>query len=165
MGLASKITYSLIALLVIMGMILGVFSYQTAYEQVKTSAGVELVGCANITTGLVNPSDVEQLLLGNSTGLESMEQRLNWTVEHKSLFKEVFLLSLDGKILAADENLRARGYQAGDAFYFDPAAQQMINEQKHSMYSDVFTYDGVQLMSGYGPIFIKIMTPAKRLLL
>lgn len=153
MGLASKITYSLIALLLVMGMILGIFSYQTAYEQVKTSAGVELVGCANITTGLVNPSDVEQLLQGNNAGLASMEQRLNWTVEHKSLFKEVFLLSLDGKILAADQNVKARGYQSGDNFYFDPVAQQMIKEQKHSMYSDVFTYDGVELMSGYGPIY------------
>ncbi|MNW32283.1 Methyl-accepting chemotaxis protein McpA [compost metagenome] len=153
MGLASKITYSLIALLLVMGMILGIFSYQTAYEQVKTSAGVELVGCANITTGLVNPSDVEQLLQGNSAGLASMEQRLNWTVEHKSLFKEVFLLSLDGKILAADQNVKARGYQAGDNFYFDPVAQQMVKEQKHSMYSDVYTYDGVELMSGYGPIY------------
>ncbi|WP_028591780.1 methyl-accepting chemotaxis protein [Paenibacillus massiliensis] len=153
MGLASKITYSLIALLLVMGMMLGIFSYQTAYEQVKTSAGVELVGCANITTGLVNPSDVEQLLQGNNAGLASMEQRLNWTVEHKSLFKEVFLLSLDGKILAADQNVKARGYQSGDTFYFDPVAQQMIKEQKHSMYSDVFTYDGVELMSGYGPIY------------
>jgi methyl-accepting chemotaxis protein len=153
MGLARKITTAIIVLLVLVGSAIGIFSYNTAYRQVEAAVGIELVGCANITTGLVNPGDIEALLQGDGSGLAALEERLNWTVEHKSLFKEVFILSLDGSIIAADQNLKARGYKAGDAFFFDPDAQEMIKSQKHSMYSSVFTFDNASLMTGYGPIY------------
>lgn len=154
MGLARKITLSIISLLLVIGAVIGVFSYQTAYRQIQKSVGIEVLGCANITTGLVDPRMIEQLLRGDLSVLPLVEEQLNWTVDHKSLFKEAFILSLDGKILAADKYLQERGYSAGDSFYLAKMDQDMIRDMKHSVYSDVYTYDGVELLSGYAPIYL-----------
>ncbi|WP_410771737.1 methyl-accepting chemotaxis protein [Fontibacillus sp. BL9] len=153
MGFARKITAGIIGVLLLVSAIIGVFSYQTAYRQVEEAVGVETVGCANITTGLVDPEAIERLAQGDASDLGALEERLNWTVNHKSLFKEVFILSLDGKILAADQNIKKRGYKAGDEFYFAEKDRDMIMHMKHSVYTKVYTYDGVGLLTGYGPIY------------
>lgn len=153
MGFAKKITAGIIAVLIIVSGLIGFFSYETAYRQVEESVGVETVGCANITTGLVDPAIIASLAQGDTSGLTALEERLNWTVDHKALFKEVFIMSLDGKILAADQHLKARGYQAGDDFYFDEADRDMILDTKHSVYTKVYSYEGANLLTGYGPIY------------
>ncbi|MGP0584111.1 methyl-accepting chemotaxis protein [Paenibacillus timonensis] len=153
MSFAQKITSVLIGLLILIGSLIGLFGYQMTYRQVEKSVGIETVGCANITTGLVDPEAITLLAKGDRTGLAELEKRLNWTVEHKPLFKEVFLMSLDGTILAADQNLQSRGYKAGDAFYFNAQDRDMILQMKHSVYTKVYSYDGVKLLSGYGPIY------------
>ncbi|GIP49718.1 Methyl-accepting chemotaxis protein McpB [compost metagenome] len=153
MSFAQKITSVLIGLLILIGSLIGLFGYQMTYRQVEKSVGIETVGCANITTGLVDPEAIAQLAEGDRTSLAELEKRLNWTVEHKPLFKEVFLMSLDGTILAADQNLQSRGYKAGDAFYFSAQDRDMILQMKHSVYTKVYSYDGVKLLSGYGPIY------------
>ena len=153
MSFAQKIAYALIGLLVLVGSLIGLFSYQITYRQVEESAGIETVGCANITTGLFDTGDIERLVQGDTSGLAELETRLNWTVAHKPLFKESFLMSLDGTILAADENLKARGYQAGDAFHLSDKDRDMIMSMKHSVYTKVYSYDGAELLSGYGPIY------------
>ncbi|WP_068782363.1 methyl-accepting chemotaxis protein [Paenibacillus sp. GM2] len=153
MGFAKKITMAIVTLLGFIGAIIGVFGYQTTYRQVEKSVGVETVGCANITTGLVNPAVIELLARGDKSKLAEVEQQLNWTVDHKPLFKEVFILSLDGTILAADQHLKERGYNAGDAFYFNPADRDMMMDMKHSVYTKVYTYEDTELLTGYGPIF------------
>ncbi|MGG6314265.1 methyl-accepting chemotaxis protein [Paenibacillus macerans] len=153
MSFAQKITSVLIGLLILVGSLIGLFGYQMTYRQVEESVGIETVGCANITTGLVDPGAVELLAQGDRSKLDELETRLNWTVEHKPLFKEVFLMSLDGTILAADQNLKSRGYAAGNSFYFSPQDREMITTMKHSVYTKVYSYDGVKLLSGYGPIY------------
>ncbi|WP_339820430.1 methyl-accepting chemotaxis protein [Paenibacillus sp. FSL R7-0216] len=153
MSFAQKITSVLIGLLILIGSLIGLFGYQMTYRQVEKSVGIETVGCANITTGLVDPEAIAQLAEGDRTSLAELEKRLNWTVEHKPLFKEVFLMSLDGTILAADQNLQSREYKAGDAFYFSAQDRDMILQMKHSVYTKVYSYDGVKLLSGYGPIY------------
>lgn len=153
MSFVQKITSVLIGLLILVGSLIGLFGYQMTYRQVEESVGIETVGCANITTGLVEPEAILRLAEGDRSGLAELEQRLNWTVEHKPLFKEVFLMSLDGTILAADQNLKSRGYEAGDAFYFNAQDRDMILQMKHSVYTKVYSYDGVKLLSGYGPIY------------
>lgn len=153
MGFARKITAGIIGVLILVSALIGIFSYQTAYRQVEESVGIETVGCANITTGLVDPSVIESLAQGDTSGLTTLEERLNWTVDHKPLFKEVFILSLDGKILAADQNLKQRGYQAGDEFYFSQADRDMILHSKHSVYTKIYNYEGSRLLTGYGPIY------------
>ncbi|MBW4840861.1 MAG: methyl-accepting chemotaxis protein, partial [Paenibacillaceae bacterium] len=153
MSFSQKITSVLIGLLILVGSLIGLFGYQVTYRQVEKSVGIETVGCANITTGLVDPEAVARLAEGDRSGLAELEKRLNWTVEHKPLFKEVFLMSLDGTILAADQNLQSRGYKAGDAFYFSEQDRDMILQMKHSVYTKVYSFDGTKLLSGYGPIY------------
>lgn len=93
------------------------------------------------------------MLAGDQSKLEAVEDRIGWIVAHKAIFKEAFILSLDGKVLAADSSFQARGYKAGDTFYFSDEDKQMITEHKHSSYSKVYTYDGTSLKTGYGPIY------------
>lgn len=163
MGFARKITAGIIGVLLLVSALIGFFSYQTAYRQVEESVGIETVGCANITTGLVDPGIIERLAKGDTSDLGALEERLNWTVNHKSLFKEVFILSLDGKILAADQSLKQRGYKAGDDFYFSEDDRDMIMHSKHSVYTKIYTYDGVGLLTGYGPIY-KDHDPTKEII-
>ncbi|MEK3863435.1 methyl-accepting chemotaxis protein [Paenibacillus sp. FSL H7-0716] len=153
MKLATKLTWMMFVVLLLVGSSIGFFGYRTAYKQVDEAAGIELVGCANITTGLIDPADISALLAGDQSKLEAVEDRIGWIVAHKAIFKEAFILSLDGKVLAADSSFQARGYKAGDTFYFSDEDKQMITEHKHSSYSKVYTYDGTSLKTGYGPIY------------
>ncbi|BCG61457.1 methyl-accepting chemotaxis protein [Paenibacillus sp. URB8-2] len=153
MKLASKLTWMMLLVLLLVGSSIGFFGYRAAYSQLDEAAGIELVGCANITTGLVDPGQLAALVAGDTSKLGAIENRIGWIVEHKPIFKEVFILSLDGKILAADKNMKARGYKAGDSFYFSDEDKKMITTMKHSTYSKVYTYQGTSLKTGYGPIY------------
>ncbi|WP_310551062.1 methyl-accepting chemotaxis protein [Paenibacillus glufosinatiresistens] len=153
MKLATKLTWMMLTVLLLVGASIGFFGYRAAYHQIDEAAGIELVGCANITTGLLDPAVVSALANGDNSQLKAVQDRIGWVVGHKPIFKEVFILSLDGKILAADKNFQARGYKAGDSFYFNQEDKDMITKMKHSTYSSVYTYDGVSLKTGYGPIY------------
>ncbi|MGP0578792.1 methyl-accepting chemotaxis protein [Paenibacillus peoriae] len=153
MKLATKLTWMMLIILLLVGSSIGYFGYHTAYHQVDEAAGIELVGCANITTGLIDPADISALVSGDNSKLAAIEDRIGWIVAHKPIFKEAFIISLDGKILAADANFKQRGYQAGDSFYFTDEDKKMITTMKHSAYSKVYTYEGTSLKTGYGPIY------------
>lgn len=153
MKLATKLTWMMLIILLLVGSSIGYFGYRTAYHQVDEAAGIELVGCANITTGLIDPADISALVSGDNSKLAAIEDRIGWIVAHKPIFKEAFIISLDGKILAADANFKQRGYQAGDSFYFTDEDKEMITTMKHSAYSKVYTYEGTSLKTGYGPIY------------
>ncbi|MCP3744758.1 methyl-accepting chemotaxis protein [Paenibacillus sp. A3M_27_13] len=153
MKLATKLTWMMLIILLLVGSSIGYFGYRTAYHQVDEAAGIELVGCANITTGLIDPADISALVSGDNSKLAAIEDRIGWIVAHKPIFKEAFIISLDGKILAADANFKQRGYQAGDTFYFTDEDKEMITTMKHSAYSKVYTYEGTSLKTGYGPIY------------
>ncbi|WP_172251896.1 methyl-accepting chemotaxis protein [Saccharibacillus deserti] len=96
------------SLFLVIGLAVGPLAYRAAYGQVDEAVGIVLVGCANITAGLVN---------------------------------------------AADSNLSARGYKAGDSFYFAGQDRKMALSLSHGAYSKVYSYDGVGLKTGYGPIY------------
>lgn len=153
MKLATKLTWMMLVVLLLVGSSIGFFGYRAAYQQVDEAAGIELVGCANITTGLIDPADISALIAGDQSKLEAVEDRIGWIVAHKDIFKEAFILSLDGTILAADSSFKARGYQAGDPFYFADEDKEMITKYQHSAYSKVYTYEGTSLKTGYGPIY------------
>jgi len=153
MKLAGKITTAIVSLFLVIGLAVGLLAYRAAYGQVDEAVGIELVGCANITTGLVAPADIEALAAGDTSKLEEIQNKINWIHDHKPIFKEAFILSVDGKILAADSNLRERGYKAGDSFYFTDEDRKMATTMSHGVYSKVYAYDGVGLKTGYGPIY------------
>lgn len=157
MKLAGKLTSAVVAVLLLVGIAVAGIGYRVAYNQVKEAVGIELVGCANITTGLVDPEAVEKLAKGDTSGLASLEERLNWTVDHKSIFKEAFILTLDGKVLAADKRMKGNGIKAGDDYYMADKDRAFFQSSGHaghySIYSDVFEFRGEKVMTGYGPIF------------
>ncbi|UQZ33950.1 methyl-accepting chemotaxis protein [Paenibacillus sp. PK3_47] len=153
MKLATKLTWMMLVVLLLVGSSIGFFGYRAAFKQVDEAAGIELVGCANITTGLIDPADIAALAAGDNSKLAAIEDRIGWIIGHKPVFKEAFILSLDGKVLAADASFKARGYAAGDPFYFNEEDKDMITTMKHSAYSKVYTYDGTSLKTGYGPIY------------
>lgn len=143
----------MLIVLLLVGSSIGFFGYHAAYKQIDEAAGIELVGCANITTGLIDPADITALAAGDTSKLTAIEDRIGWISDHKPIFKEAFILSLDGKVLAADKNFKKRGYKAGDSFYFSDEDKRMITTMKHSAYSKVYTYQGTSLKTGYGPIY------------
>lgn len=143
----------MLIVLLLVGSSIGFFGYRTAHNQVDEAAGIELVGCANITTGLIDPADIAALVSGDNSKLGSIEDRISWIIKHKPIFKEAFILSLDGKVLAADNSFKKRGYKAGDTFYFSDEDKKMITTMKHSTYSKIYTYKGTSLKTGYGPIY------------
>lgn len=153
MKLATKLTWMMLIVLLLVGSSIGFFGYRAAYKQVDEAAGIELVGCANITTGLVDPADISALVAGDTSKVAAVEDRISWIIDHKPIFKEAFILSLDGTVLAADHSFKERGYKAGDPFYFTDEDKDMITTMKHSAYSQVYTYQGTSLKTGYGPIY------------
>lgn len=106
MKLATKLTWMMLIVLLLVGSSIGFFGYHAAYKQIDEAAGIELVGCANITTGLIDPADITALAAGDTSKLTAIEDRIGWISDHKPIFKEAFILSLDGKVLAADKNFK-----------------------------------------------------------
>ncbi|MEC2078217.1 methyl-accepting chemotaxis protein [Metabacillus fastidiosus] len=126
-------------------------TYRTAYKSLYEAAGIEAYGCANITTGLLTPQDVSDIMSGKRN--DEIGDFLNWTVNHKAIFESQYILDLDGKILAMDDNLKNKGFNVGDSFYMDKEAINMLIEMKHSTYSHIYEYGGMKRLSGYAPIF------------
>lgn len=144
----------MIVIVIFISMIItSVSNYWSSYRKTYEAAGIEAVGCANITTGLVNPVDIEDLLKGDKENLQKVENSLDWTTEHKQIFEDQYILSLDGTILAADEHLKEQGFKAGDKFYVDKEVIEMIQETGHPHYSEIYEYGGIKRLTGYAPIF------------
>ncbi|QED46538.1 methyl-accepting chemotaxis protein [Cytobacillus dafuensis] len=133
--------------------ITSISNYWVTYKKTYEAAGIEAFGCANITTGLIAPSDIEMVMKGNKEKLKEIQQTLDWTTEHKQIFESQYMLLLDGTILAADSNLEKQGFKAGDQFYIDEEAIQKIKETKHPYYSEIYEYGGMKRLTGYAPIF------------
>lgn len=140
-------------ILVIMICITSFATYITAYNKLYDAAGVEAYGCANITTGLIAPEDMEKALNGDRATMDSIGKDLNWTTNHKNIFQSQYILTLDGKVLALDDRLAEKGFAPGDDFYLDEDAISMLLEMKHPTYSDPYTFGGMERLSGYAPIF------------
>lgn len=153
MTIASKIAILIILILALsVGAITGI-SYKTNYSQVQAAVGEELIGCANITTALVDPKDIAALVSGDNSSLQKTQSSINWIVDHKQIFKDAYVLSLDGTLLAVDDSLLSQGFKAGDDFYMDKEAISMVTSMKHPYYTDVYEYGGASRITGYAPIF------------
>nr|WP_240374869.1 methyl-accepting chemotaxis protein [Bacillus piscicola] len=157
MGKRNQITWKLG--IIIMGILLfciGVIflsMYRTSYQEIKKAAGIELYGCANITTALVAPEDVLKAKTGNRDTSASLGEQINWTIHHKDIFEGQYIIDLDGTMLAVDENLQTQGFEAGDSFYIDKTAMEELRETRAPVYSDVYEFGGMERLTGYAPIF------------
>ena len=143
----------IVGIIVAMLLITSIATYKTAYDELYKAAGIEAYGCANITTGLIDPSDMKKLLAGDATAVAAVSKQLNWTTAHKDIFETQYIIDLDGKLLAIDDNLKADGYKAGDQFYIDKEATEMLVKMGHPTYSDIYEFGGMKRLSGYAPIY------------
>jgi len=143
----------IVGIMVLMLAITSVATYNTAYDKLYDAAGVEAYGCANITTGLIRPEDVDKMLEGDVGVIGEVSKQLNWTVNHKPIFETQYIIDLDGKILALDDNLKNSGFKPGETVPVDKEAIAMLLDMKHSTYSELYEFAGMERLSGYAPIF------------
>lgn len=127
--------------------------YRANYQEITKAAGVELYGCANITTALVDPADLEKIKAGDVVTAQQVGEQISWTIQHKSIFEGQYLMDLEGTLLAVDENILEQGFGTGDTFYIDEEKIEQLKITKAPVYSDVYEFGGMKRLTGYAPIF------------
>ncbi|MHC0037637.1 methyl-accepting chemotaxis protein [Pseudoneobacillus sp. C159] len=144
----------LIALVTLISLsVISFTNYQITYSNVKKAAGIELIGCANITTGLLTELEINQLNNLTSNQAEELGRKISWTIEHKPIFENQYILSLDGKIIVVDTFSQNQGIEVGDTYKVDSKILKKIQEEKQPIFSDVYKFKGLERMTGYAPIF------------
>jgi methyl-accepting chemotaxis protein len=152
-SIIARLSWLIILVTLISLTVISFTNYQITYSKVKEAAGIELIGCANITTGLLTEQDIESLNGLSSTQVTEIEQKVNWTTEHKPIFENQYLLSLDGIVLVSDKNLQKKGIKVGDPYKVDPQILKKIKKDKQPIFSDVYEFGGIKRLTGYAPIF------------
>lgn len=152
-GITWQLGIIIICVLFVSMLITSISNYWVTYKNTYEAAGIEAVGCANITTGLISPSDIKKVLNGDEETREELEKTISWTVEHKKLFENQYIILLDGTIVVADDNLKKQGFNSGDKFYIDKELIETIQETKHPHYSEIYEFGGMKRLTGYAPIF------------
>lgn len=127
--------------------------YRTNYAEVQKAAGVEAFGCANITTALINPNDIEKIKQGDMETAESLGKEIDWTIQHKGIFEGQYIMDLSGELLAVDENLMEQGFNVGDEFFIDEENLERLKVTKSPVYSEVYEFGGMKRLTGYAPVF------------
>lgn len=157
MNLTKSLTFHLgtiiAGILIVMITITSVATFFTAYDKLYEAAGIEAYGCANITTGLIDPVMLEKALAGDEESKIQLGSLLNWTTDHKNIFDSQYILDLNGNILALDDNLAEKGFAPGDSFYIDEEAINMLLEMNHPTYSKSYYFGDMNRLSGYAPIY------------
>lgn len=143
----------IVAIMIGMLAITSFATYKTAYDNLYDAAGIEAYGCANITTGLIDSGDIVKIKNGDTETMEAVGEQLNWTIAHKDIFETQYIIDLDGKLIAFDDNFKASGLKSGDVVPFDQKAIDELIATKHPTYSETYEFAGIERLSGYAPIF------------
>ncbi|MFC0414332.1 methyl-accepting chemotaxis protein [Cytobacillus solani] len=128
-------------------------NYRMTYLKVKESAGIELFGCANITTGLLTRNDIDSLNSLTSSQAEELGEKIDWTTAHKPIFENQYIMSIKGQVLVPDEKSNKQGIKVGDMTPVDEDILNTLLETKAPVFSDVYDYSGMKRLTGYAPIF------------
>lgn len=89
------------------------FFYQ-CIGQIIRKLQKQLYGCANITTALVDSTDIEKIKAGDKEIAKQVGEQISWTVQHKGIYEGQYVMDLEGILLAVDENILEQGFEAGD---------------------------------------------------
>lgn len=127
--------------------------YSVNYKEMKKAAGVKAFVCANITTALMNPSDIDKIKAGDEAVAKQVGEDISCTIQHKGIFEGQYVMDLDGKLLAVDENLMEQGFETGESFFIDEEVLETLLVTKAPTFSDVYNYGGMKRLTGYAPIF------------
>lgn len=153
-GITGKITMVSMILVLFSVSSFTLVGYFVNYSQIDNAAGEELIGCANITTGMIDTDDLQAYLDGDHTHYSSLQEKVNYVVDHKPIFLNASIMSLDGTLLVPDRHLISQGFQQGDRFYIDESTITTIKRTKHPAYSAIYEYGGIKRKTGYAPIFV-----------
>lgn len=151
LGIVEKVTWLVVVAVLASVFSLLVIGYYVNYKQIDQSAGDELIGCASITSGLLTASEIKDLAQGKAS--KELQDKVNWIVDHKPIFKNAAIMSLNGVLLVPDKRLQQEGFKAGDKFYIDRNAMDMLVNMKHPEASSVYTFGSGERKTGYAPIF------------
>ncbi|WP_342506381.1 methyl-accepting chemotaxis protein [Sporosarcina sp. FSL K6-2383] len=161
-GLRFKILLLVLSMVFLCTLLMSIFGYFVNYKSVENEVGMELIGCANVATLIVDWQDVEAIKNNpqDDKTLKKLEDGITAFINKKTWFKDAFILSVDdGKatLLAVDERLKNQGYQAGDGYHYDEAIDRAIEAtttmgHQMPMYSKVYTFENSKRISGYSPI-------------
>ncbi|MED3552486.1 methyl-accepting chemotaxis protein [Cytobacillus praedii] len=128
-------------------------NYRMTYLKVKESAGIELFGCANITTGLLTSNDIDSLNSLTPSQAAELGEKIDWTTAHKPIFENQYIMSIKGEVLVPDEKSDKQGIKAGDMTPVDEDILTALLETRAPVFSDVYDYSGMKRLTGYAPIF------------
>ncbi|MGF7535357.1 methyl-accepting chemotaxis protein [Bacillus mexicanus] len=151
--ISRKIVLILTISLTISFIITNLLMYFSVYNKTLESAGVEAYGCANITTGLLDAKEIKKAINGDISAINSIGDTLNWTTQHKSIFKTQYILDTKGNIIAADKNSTDKGVKSGDKHELSKEILDHVSEMKHPTYSDIYTSNGEKVLTGLAPIY------------
>ncbi|MFO1446454.1 methyl-accepting chemotaxis protein [Bacillus sp. Bva_UNVM-123] len=152
-----SILYRLIVIVAVVILLsLAIISFannRMTYLKVKESAGMELYGCANITTGLLSVDEVNQLNSLSPAKAEEVGKKIDWTTEMKPIFENQYIISSDGKVLVADTKSQSQGIKVGDQTPIELDKIKALLDTKEPVFSEIYEYAGMKRLTGYAPIF------------
>src|SRR5699024_2681338 len=148
-----KLGFIITGILLFSLIIIFISMYRANYNEIKKSAGVEAYGCANITTALVDPSDLAKIKQGDTEVAEKVGDEISWTIQHKNIFEGQYIIDLDKELLAVDENLLDQGFDPRYDIEINDEDLQQVIETKVQVYSDVYQFGAMNRLTGYAPIF------------
>ena len=156
MSITNKLTALILCFAAFVMVSYSIVFYFVSYEKVKVAAGVELVGCASITSGTI-PSDLlEKVISGDANALKETRAKVDWIVDSKQIFKSALVVDENGKVLVADKRILEEGTKEGDKFYVDKALLKIAEHAEHTgtheTYTDVYTFNDQKRMAGYALI-------------
>lgn len=127
--------------------------YFSVHNKTLDAAGVEAYGCAYITTGLLDGKTIEKAIGGDRGSIKDISYDLNWTVEHKDIFRTQYILDLDGKVIASDKNLNTVNIEIGDVHPIDKDIIEQVVNEKHPSHTKIYNVNGEKTLTGIAPIY------------
>ncbi len=151
--ISNKIAILLIIALSFSFLLTNGFTFFSVYKKMLDSAGIEAYGCANITTGLINQNVLVNALNGNEKAMDELGETVSWTIDHKHLFYQQYIVDKDGTLIAIDENAKNRGFTLTEQHPIDIQLIKEVFEMKHPVYSEIYDSNGERVLTGLAPIF------------
>jgi len=133
--------------------ITNVLLYFNVKGQMVEAAGVEAYGCAYITTGMIDEKSVMEADAGDDEAKEFIRHELDWTVDHKQIFRTQYILNLDGEIIASDSKLKDIGVSVGENHPISEEIIKELLETREPIYSEIYDFNGYGTLTGFAPIF------------
>lgn len=152
-SLISKINTIIIVYAVFVITTYTAFSYQSSKAQIIEAAGIELTGCASITSGTITDEMIAGIVKGDKKQIEKAKEALGWITESKPIFLSASIINEDGKIIVQDHQLEKDGVEVGDVLLKDKEVFSHATSGHHSSaYTDFYEINDTSRMAGIAPI-------------